>query len=103
MKVRYAAAAEADLKSIYLSGSEMFGRRQAEAYAAGLRGAVEVIAQFPLASRLRETIQPPVRVRPFQSHVIIYTLDEAGVLILRFRHAHEDWQDDGSEHSEKIE
>lgn len=100
MRVRYAGAAEADLKSIYLSSSEMFGRRQAEAYVAGLRRAVQQIADYPLASRLRETIQPPIRARPFQSHVIIYTVDEAGVLILRFRHGHENWQDnaiDGEE------
>lgn len=94
MNVRYTAAADADLRSIYLVGSETFGTRRAEAYVAGLRGAVQMIADFPLACRLRDTIQPPVRARSFQSHVIIYTVDEAGVLILRFRHGLEDWQDD---------
>ena len=94
MQVRYTAAAEVDLQTIYLSGWEMFGRRQAESYIAGLRSAVEMIADFPLASRLRETFRQPVRARPFQSHVILYTVDETGVLILRFRHGMEDWQDD---------
>ena len=93
MRVRYTAAAEIDLQTIYLSGWEMFGRRQADVYAAGLRAAVQMIADFPLASRLRDTIRQPVRARPFQSHVILYTVDEAGILILRFRHGLEDWQD----------
>ncbi len=100
MKVRYTAAADADLRSIYIFGSEAFGTRQAEAYVAGLRRAVQMISDFPFAARLRETIQPPVRARPFQSHVIIYTVDEAGVLILRFRHGLEDWQEDAAKGDE---
>lgn len=94
MTVRYTSAADADLGAIYLVGFETYGARRAEAYVAGLRGAVQMIADFPLACRLRENVQPPIRVRSFRSHVIIYTVDEAGVLILRFRHGLEDWQED---------
>lgn len=94
MKVRYSAAADQDLVAIYLLSEEQFGEKQTDVYIAGLRGAVALIADYPLASRLRSETTPPVRARPFGSHVIIYVVDESGVLILRFRHSHEDWQTD---------
>lgn len=93
MRVRYTRAAQADLKAIYLHGDRTFGRRVAEAYAAGLRGAVQLIADYPLAGPLQTVIEPPVRARVFGAHIILYTVDETGVLILRFRHAQEDWQE----------
>ncbi|MCZ8087376.1 MAG: type II toxin-antitoxin system RelE/ParE family toxin [Brevundimonas sp.] len=100
MRVRYSGAAQADLKAIYLYGESTFGRRAAEAYAAGLRGAVQLIADYPLAAPLRPVIEPPVRARVFRAHIILYTVDETGVLILRFRHAQEDWQEHMPEASE---
>ena len=94
VKVRLSKAADRDLGAIYLLGEEQFGVRRAESYVAGLRGAVVLIADYPLASRLRTDTQPPVRARLYGSHVILYVVDEAGVLILRFRHGHEDWLTD---------
>lgn len=91
MRVRFSKAARQDLKAIYLQSEEMFGRKQADAYAAGLSAAIRLIADFPLSARLRQELKWPVRARPYQSHVILYTVDEAGVLVLRVRHAHEDW------------
>lgn len=69
----------------------MFGRDQADAYALGLAAAFRLIADYPLSSRLRQETERPVRARPYRSHVILYTVDEAEVLVLRVRHAHEDW------------
>ena len=93
MRVRYTRAAKADLKAIYLYSENTFGRRAAEAYAAGVRGAVQLIEDYPLAAPLQTVVEPPVRVRVFRAHIILYTVDETGVLILRFRHAKEDWLD----------
>lgn len=72
----------------------MFGTRQAEAYTAGLGSTIRMIAEYPLASRLRVETEPPVQIRPYRSHVIVYAVDEGGVLILRIRHGHEDWTSD---------
>lgn len=94
MKVRYSAAADSDLTNIYLHGSASFGEAQADAYIAGLRGVVQMISEYPLSARLREELSSPIRVRPYRSHVVLYTVDEAGALILRFRHAHENWIED---------
>ena len=94
MKLRFSKASRQDLKAIYLQSEALFGRQQADAYAAGLAGAFAMIADYPLASRLRHETDIPVRARPFRSHVIIYVIEEPGVLILRVRHGHEDWHDD---------
>ena len=94
VKVRYSKAADRDLRTIYLVSDEQFGSKRADAYVAMLRGATGIIAEYPLSSRLRPETDPPVRARPCGSHVIIYVVDEAGVLILRIRHGHEDWQTD---------
>jgi len=92
--VQYSKAADRDLKTIYLLGDEQFGTRRADAYVAMLRSVIGLIADYPLSSRLRPETDPPVRARPCGSHVIIYAVEETGILILRIRHGHEDWQAD---------
>lgn len=72
----------------------MFGRKQADTYALGLAAVFRLIADYPLSSRLRHELRRPVRARPWRSHVVLYAVDEAGVLVLRVRHGHEDWQSD---------
>lgn len=91
MRLRFSEAARQDLKAIYLQGEELFGRKQADAYALGLGAAFRLIADYPLSSRLRDETRWPIRARAYRSHVILYTVDETGVLVLRVRHGHEDW------------
>jgi len=94
VSAKYSKAATRDLIAIYLEGEATFGSRQAEAYATGLGATVRMISDYPLASRLRTELDLPVRVRAYKAHVIIYVIEEGGVLVLRFRHGHEDWQSD---------
>ena len=94
MTIRFTKAARKDLQTIYLQGDEMFGRKQAEAYAQGLAAVFRLIAEYPQSSRLRHETTRPVRARPYRSHVILYAVEEGEVLILRVRHGHEDWQAD---------
>lgn len=76
----------------------MFGPAQADRYIDGLLETLDLIAEFPEMSRLRTEIDPPMRVHPHQSHAIIYKIDERGdVLIVRIRHALEDWQRSGAQ------
>ena len=75
----------------------MFGQAQADRYIDGLLETLDLIAEFPEMSRLRTEIDPPMRVHPHQSHAIIYKIDErSDVLIVRIRHALEDWQRSGA-------
>lgn len=88
------------MTDIYLHSFATFGEAQADAYVTGLRGVVQMIGEYPLAVRLRDELSHPVRVKPYRSHVILYTVDESGTLILRFRHAHENWIEDPPSHAD---
>lgn len=72
----------------------MFGLAQADAYVRGLLQAMDTIVAYPEAHRVHEETTPPVRVGPHKSHLIVYALDEQGVLVVRIRHGHEDWRND---------
>ncbi|MEH3104044.1 MAG: type II toxin-antitoxin system RelE/ParE family toxin [Sphingomonas phyllosphaerae] len=82
-----------DLEAIYLRGVEQFGNEQAERYAAGFWQTIDFLSRFPRAARLREEVDPPVRAYPYRAHLIVYDVDEDGIVILRIRHAREDWRD----------
>jgi len=72
----------------------MFGVAQAERYSDGLEAAFQFLADYPRAARLRTEMPRPVRAHPYKSHLIIYRADQDGVLIIRIRHAREDWIDE---------
>ena len=84
--------AEEDFIAIYLEGASQFGTRQADHYHQKLEEAFRFLADNPEAARQRTELNPPVRVHPFKSHIILYTANEKGeVFIVRIRHGHEDW------------
>ncbi|WP_339740514.1 type II toxin-antitoxin system RelE/ParE family toxin [uncultured Maricaulis sp.] len=96
MRYRLTRAAEADLVGIYREGAVRFGVAQAEAYFVALIASFERIAANPRLARLRMEIDPPVRIHPCGSHIVIYreaALD--GIEILRIRHGREDWDEAG--------
>ena len=88
---RLTRAAADDMVMIYLAGVDMFGPAQAEDYGDGLEAAFRFLADYPRAARLRAEMTRPVRAYPYKSHLIIYRADVDGVLIIRIRHAREDW------------
>lgn len=91
MSYRLSQRAEQDLIDIYVASFGMFGVAQAERYQDSLEAAFDAIAAFPYIGRERAELRPPVRVHPCKSHIILYVLDERGPLIVRVRHAGEDW------------
>ena len=87
--------AEEDIVGIYVESARRFGQQQAEAYVSGIEAVFEFLSENPRAARERTEIQPPVRVHPYKSHIIVYLIDPCDdVLIVRVRHAHEDWVTD---------
>ena len=72
----------------------MFGLRQADVYGVAMIKALRLIADYPQAARIRTDTARPVRAKPHKSHVIIYVIEDDDVLILRVRHAGEDWVND---------
>lgn len=96
MRYRISTHAVTDLKRTYIQGAEQFGIPQAVSYHAKLEATFQLIADNPHMARERHEIRPPVRVHPCGAHMVIYEIDELGVLILRVRHHRENWIDDPS-------
>ena len=88
MELKLTPCAIADIERIYLESARQFGISQADAYQAGLRRSLELIGQHPLVARERTGFRRPVRVHPYESHVIVYLVGDA-VLVIRILHAHQ--------------
>jgi toxin ParE1/3/4 len=90
---RLSFAASDDILNIFLEGLERFDLAQADKYHHGLASTFGFLAEYPRAARLRDEIDPPVRVHPYKAHIIVYEIGaDDTVLILRVRHGREDWQ-----------
>lgn len=85
--------AEEDIVDIFLRGAVTFGIHQAEIYHDLLASAFQMLSENPLVAFERTELSPPVRIYPFKSHLIVYTIDNGGdIFIVRVRHGHEDWR-----------
>jgi len=94
MTYKLSQKADEDIITVYIEGFRTFGATQAEKYHAELEHTFHLLSSSPMLARERFEITPPVRIHPFRSHIIIYTVDEKDdVLILRIRHGREDWKD----------
>lgn len=84
--------AEEDIIAIFMYGAAEFGLHQAERYHDLLENTFQFLAENPEAARERPEINPPVRIHPIESHVVIYTVgDDGDIFIVRVRHGREDW------------
>lgn len=86
MRVRFTHRAEIDITELYHHGVKNFGITQADRYAEALHEACAAIADFPGADRLRMEYMPPVRIRHYASHYIIYVVDSETILVIRVLH-----------------
>ena len=91
MTVRLSQAAECDLDQIIDDGERQFGWSAAFAYATDLVAHIDRLNVFPKLGRSRPVLGEGARTLRARSHVVIYTIDDDGVFVLRIRHAHEDW------------
>jgi toxin ParE1/3/4 len=94
MSFRISRLADKDIMRIWYEGADKFGVTQAKKYNFELSNLFELLANHPKMGRQREEIGNGLRTHPFRSHIVIYSLDDLGVLIVRVRHAHEDWMSD---------
>ena len=91
---RLTEQASEDLIAIYVQGHDQFGIRQADRYQDDLTEVFETLALYPEMARLRLEFDPPAHIYPHRSHVIVYERETDGIVIIRVRHGHEDWQGD---------
>lgn len=91
MAFRLSEAADGDIVRLYADGVDQFGLSQADRYHDALFDIFDLLAENPEMARERSELSPPMRVHPFNSHIIIYQIEGDDILIVRVRHGREDW------------
>ncbi|MFN3635352.1 MAG: type II toxin-antitoxin system RelE/ParE family toxin [Rhizobium rhizophilum] len=94
MVYRLTAKAEVDIIAIAEVGLFRWGRALAEEYIDGLYALFDRIARSPRMARERNELTPPVRIKRYRAHLVLYLIEGDDILILRLRHGREDWQSD---------
>ncbi|HTN63170.1 MAG TPA: type II toxin-antitoxin system RelE/ParE family toxin [Devosia sp.] len=93
MKLRFSREADADIGLIYFDSAISFGIRQADAYREGLLGSLRFISEHPYSVPERRNLKRPVRVHPYEAHLIAYLIDDEGVFVVRVVHGHRNLMD----------
>jgi toxin ParE1/3/4 len=88
---RLAPRAVADLDDIWRFSAETWSIEQADRYIDELVRVFEMIAAMPTLARERCELHPPVRIHVHGRHLIVYTIAEDHVAILRLLGARHDW------------
>jgi toxin ParE1/3/4 len=83
--------ARADLNGIWEYTASQWSNEQADLYIRSLDSAFRQLCISPLIGKRLEVIDPPVRVFPFRSHVIIYMPGETNLNVLRVVHQRSNW------------
>ena len=92
MTWRTTHGADLDIANIYAHGERFFGTEQAERYQNDLFQAFDMVGANPRLAHERLEITPPVRLHPYGVHVIVYILQDTGILIVRVLHGRQDWE-----------
>ena len=88
---RLAPRALADLDDIWRYAAETWSIGQADRFIDDLVRMFETMAAMPTLARERPEFKPPVRIHVHESHLIVYTIAEDHIAILRLLGARQDW------------
>lgn len=88
---RTTARAADDIIGIYARGAREFGVDQAERYHQRLIQTFELLAQNPGMAPERHGFKPAIRLYPCGVHLILYRVEEPGILVVRVLHNRRDW------------
>ena len=83
---RVSIPAETDLENIALYTQERWGRGQRNRYLLGLETKFEALAEHPTRIAERVDFNPPVRIAHYGKHLVVYVIEDAGILIVRVLH-----------------
>ncbi len=75
-----------DLRAIGRYTQERWGEEQRRKYLDGLDDAFQSLSEFPRMAPEREDFDPPIRIHHHEKHLIIYSVEEDRVLIVRILH-----------------
>jgi len=85
--------ADHDISEMYSYTVTAFGETQADKYYNGLISQIEFVASSPETYRKLERFSPAVRICPYQSHIIIYRVQDNDVVeIIRVHPARTNWR-----------
>ena len=87
---RFLPAARDDLEDVWEYTIARWDVEQAIGYTDEIEAACEILCESPLMCREREEYYPPVRIHPHGEHLIVYVMDDEGILIVRILHSHMD-------------
>jgi toxin ParE1/3/4 len=89
-RFRVSNAAQNDIREIGLYTQKHWGKEQRHFYLNGLNERFNQLADNPEISPERADFTPPVRINHYQKHLIVYALEDKGLLILRILHENMD-------------
>ena len=84
---RVSKAAQKDIREIGLYTQREWGAAQRRTYLSGMERQFENIAQSPFLAAERKEFTPPVRILPYERHLIVYLIEDDGIFIVRILHA----------------
>ena len=85
-RIRLTPAAREDLADIWRYTDEEWGTDQATEYTRDIDLAFRLLADEPKLCRERTEFDPPVRIYHQASHLIIYLVDDQGIVVVRILH-----------------
>lgn len=86
LKINKRPLAEEDLIDIWIYGCETWSAIKADTYVDGIESTLTSLAHSPKKYRLRKNFRPPIRICHHISHLIIYTIEESSITIIRVLH-----------------
>lgn len=84
--LRFTVESECDLREILQYSSETWSEKQSRAYGAKLLDASNHLAGFPNLGRARDDIAPGIRIHQVGEHIILFTVSDNEVVIIRLLH-----------------
>jgi toxin ParE1/3/4 len=83
---RVSNAAKADIHKIGQYTQKQWGKDKRRQYLTDFQDKFTLLGENPLMVREDESFTPPVRLCPHAQHLIVYTIDDYGVFIVRVLH-----------------
>lgn len=80
-----------DLEGIWRYTAQIWSTEQADRCIDDIVHMFQTLADFPTLARERTEFSPPVRIQVFESHLIIYRVIDAAVVVLRVLGGQQDW------------